>query len=56
MRAHLTIALVFVAASTAHADLSINGNFEAGNTGFSTDYTFAIQSMTPNIHRRRQSP
>ncbi len=56
MRAHLTIALVLVAASTARADLSINGNFEAGNTGFSTDYTFANQSMTPGTYTVAANP
>lgn len=43
------IALLAITAST-HAQI-INGNFESGNTGFTSDYAFRVVSDGSNVHQ-----
>ncbi len=50
------LAALAATTSLARADLLINGNFEAGDTGFSSDYRFASQSMTPGTFTVSSNP
>jgi len=50
MRSVLCGAAVLAAAgSLVHADFLTNGNFEAGNTGFSSDYQYSAANVSPYI-------
>ncbi len=54
----LAAALAFAAAAGAHAqNLVVNGDFEAGNTGFSSDYTFSpLSNSTEGQYTVRTNP
>lgn len=45
MEAIVVLVLSFLLVNTAHANLIVNGDFESGYTGYSTDYTVASDPM-----------
>ena len=51
------VGAVMAVCSTAQAaNLVINGNFEAGNTGFGSDYTFVVDTTPPGVYTVDDDP
>lgn len=52
MKSRLTATFFCLALSgISQASLITNGDFEAGNTGFSSDYVYAPVTFSPNIQQ-----